>query len=113
MSKLRGVLNFPSELRPAVVLAAAGFVGQIVLSGWWWLVSVSLALGCLIYIVAWFNGFRKGGDTVQALYIDGCVEQMERIVERVTEEYAPDAPERVAAHQQLAELRRVQREVPR
>jgi hypothetical protein len=113
MSKLRGVLNFPSELRPPVVAAVAGSVGQLVLSGSWWLLSLALTLGCLIYIAAWFNGYRKGGDTVMARFLDGHVEQMEKIVEQVTEEYAPDAPERVAAHQQLAELRRMQREIPR
>lgn len=113
MSKLRDALTFPLPLRPAAMLAAFGFVGQLVLTGWWWVGSMALTIGCLIYIIGWFNGYRTGGDIVHALYIDGHVKAMEKVVERIDEEYAPDAPERVAASQQLAELRRVQREISR
>lgn len=115
MSKLRAFVTAVRELPPVFrvcgVLALLGFV-MTWTAGLWWLGSL-ISVGALFYVNGWVRGFKKGGDTLQAIYVDGHVEAMEKVVERVNEEYAPDSPERIAAHKQLTDLRRVQREIER
>lgn len=113
MSKLREFLTtIPRQFQICGALGLLGFVLTFTGGPAWFLGSL-LTIGACLYLIGWVHGYRKGGDTVQALYVDGNVAAMEKIVERVSVDYAPDSPERLAAHKQLADLRRMQREISR
>lgn len=115
MSKLRRALKWLDNLhRPVLYALVAQFVGQLLwwLSYSWAFAGLVLMVGSTGYGLGWIGGFRRGGDRVSLMYLDGAIRQMEQMEAAAVEELAHNDPRRVQISEQLAEMKRHRRGIP-